>query len=187
MTEPQANSLDPIRDTWTQAAATQIGRRLDDARLHAASGDVDTARMRVAELTTFLIGHVAAARRTLYHHAWHIHLAAGLDPSIHQLDQGPTLEGAQAAGTVEILGRSFPRDAWDLNADAIAGLDSAVLAGGGPFLESWHGDTAASLADRAAQEIGTAQHAIFEAVGQLLLKPAMRPELSFPPQESADV
>ena len=51
----------------------------------------------------------------------------------------PTPDGEAAAPRATILGSNIVFDLVDIVSDAEAGLQSATLAGGGEFLESWAG------------------------------------------------
>ena len=175
---------------WTDRAAGMIDRRLADARAHAAAGKLDVGHRRLAELTGSLVQHVSDARAAFYRQAFRQHQAA-LDPDVHQLGLGPTHEGERAARTVAILGRNYFADITDLVEDARASLTSAALADqggdlhhflpheggggyGGSYLESWAQNNRDRLAGLTARNLSDAQIAIFEAVGQILIKPELR-------------
>lgn len=161
---------------WTDRAVGVIERRLEDARLHAAAGQIPIARSRVVEVYRVLDQHVADARAAFYRSAFQQHTRAGLDPDIHQVGLGPDHEGEQSARSAPILGRRFGSDMMDVVEDAIAAMTSAALAdqSGGSFLQSWADQTRDRVASLTARELSTAQIAIFEAVGQILIKPELR-------------
>jgi hypothetical protein len=159
---------------WVDRAAALVDRRFADARAHASAGRTDAAKLRVQELAYGLIRHVADARRTFYHTAFSAHRGAGLDPSVHQLDLGPTVEGENAAAGVPILDRRYDRDFLDLAADASAALESAVLADEPEFVDLWQAEHSGRFNARAAAELSTAQIAIHHAVGAILVKPELR-------------
>lgn len=172
--DEQRRSMAADLRPWVDRAAMIVDRRFADARAYAERGDVDTAKARIAELAGALIRHASDARRLFYHASFNAHRSAGLDPTIHQLDVGPTPDGEQAASSVPILGRSFSRDVLDLAADTMMSLDSAVFAGDPEFVEAWHGQQPERFKRRAAAELSDAQIALYESIGQLLVKPELR-------------
>ena len=72
------------------------------------------------------------------------------------------------------MNRSIVFDLVDMVSDAEAALQSAALAGGGDFLESWAVDARDRIESRVRRELSDSQIAIFEAVGQILIKPELR-------------
>ena len=58
--------------------------------------------------------------------------------------------------------------------DAEAALQSATLGGGGEYLDSWARATRDRLDSRVRRELSDSQIVIFEAVGQILIKPELR-------------
>ena len=121
-----------------------------------------------------LTRHVSDARAHFYRSAFAQHRHAGLDPDVHQLGLAPTPEGEAAARRTEIMGRRYAFDLIDLVSDAEAALTSAALAGGGQHLENWTAENGDRLSSRVRSELSTSQIAIFEAVGQILIKPELR-------------
>ena len=113
-------------------------------------------------------------RPDFYRAAFAQHRGAGLNPDVHQTDLAPTPEGESAARRTTVLGRDYALDLTDLVSDAEAALTSASLAGGGDFLEAWAAENGGRLSSRVRSELSTSQIAIFEAVGQILVKPELR-------------
>ena len=161
---------------WTDRAGRMIERRLDDARAHAAAGQIPTANRRMTELFGSLAGHVADAKGHFYRQAFQQHSRAGLDPAVHQLDLGPDQVGEQAARQAAILGWKHADQLLDVISDAQASLTSAALAdqNGGSFLGGWAEQHRDRLAALTARQLSDAQIAIFEAVGQILIRPELR-------------
>jgi hypothetical protein len=155
-------------------AASIVARRLADAKTHAAVGNLPTASRRLAELTESLARHVADTRGHFYRAAFALHRRNGLDPAIHRTDLAPDPEGEAVVRRAEVLGRNYVADFLDIVSDADAGLESAVLAGGGDYLDAWEDEHRDRLTGRATAELSNSQMAIFEAVGQILLKPELR-------------
>ena len=151
-------------------------RRIQDALAHARSGNLPVASSRMDELGTVLIQHVENARGAFYRQAFQQHARAGLDPEMHQVGLGPDADGERAARSVPILGRRYNDDLVDAVEDAQAALTSAALAdqNGGSFLQSWADQTRDRLTALTARQLSDAQIAIFEAVGQILIKPELR-------------
>jgi hypothetical protein len=165
---------------WTDRAVGVIERRLEDARLHAAAGKLPAGNRRLTELYGSLLQHVSDAKASFYRQAFQQHSRAGLDPEIHQLGLGPDQYGETAARVTPILGSTYANQALDAMADVEAALTSATLAdqaggpGGGSFLQNWADQHRDRLVSLTARELSTAQIAIFEAVGQILIKPELR-------------
>jgi hypothetical protein len=162
---------------WTDRAAGLVARRLDDARQHAAAGSLPTAESRLSELYGSLARHVSDARGTFFRQSFRQH--APLDPTVHQLDLVPTAEGEAAARDARILGRSYDLDFRDLVEDARAALQSAALAEQSsgpdvPYLQNWAAEHGQRITARVHGELSNSQIAIFEAVGQILVKPEFR-------------
>ena len=59
-------------------------------------------------------------------------------------------------------------------ADADAGLQTATLAGGGDHFDNWAAEQRGRLAARVRGELSNSQIAIFNAVGQILVRPEFR-------------
>jgi hypothetical protein len=161
---------------WTDRAAGLVARRLDDARQHAAAGSLPTAEARLSELYGSLARHVSDARGHFYRSAFRAH---EIDPEIHQTGLGPSQDGEQAARNSPILGRSYDLDFRDLVEDARAALQSAGLAEqssgpDAPYLENWAEEHRQRITARVQGELSNSQIAIFEAVGQILVKPEFR-------------
>jgi hypothetical protein len=173
MTDHAATLMATLRP-WRDRAARLVERRLDDARMHAAAGREATAKARLVELYGSLVRHVSDARGHFYRESFNQHQRAGLDPDIHELSVGPTHDGELAARNTPILGRPYDRDLLDLVEDADRALTSATLAGGGEFLTNWSTTHRDRLVGRANRELSDAQMAIFEAVGEVLVKPELR-------------
>jgi len=77
------------------------------------------------------------------------------------------------------MGRSYDLDFRDLVEDARAALQSAGLAEASsgpdaPYLQNWATEHGQRIAARANRELSDSQIAIFEAVGQILIKPELR-------------
>ena len=159
---------------WVDRANGMIERRLADARLHAETGSLPTANARLSELAGSLSRHIGDARGHFYRSAFTQHRRIGLDPNVHDLTAAPTPEGEAAARDAEILGRNHFLDVLDLVSDAEAGLQSATLAGGGDHLGNWVHEHRDRLANRVRGELSNSQIAIFEAVGQILVRPEFR-------------
>jgi hypothetical protein len=128
----------------------------------------------LTELTEALTRHVADARGHFYGAAFDRHRRDGLDPAIHDTTPAPTPEGEAAARNAQVLGRNYVNDVLDLVSDTGAGLDSAVLAGGGEFLDGWEIDHRQALTARVHSELSNSQTAIFEAVKHILVMPQFR-------------
>ena len=146
-TAPNPELLAALRP-WLDRAEGLVERRLADARAHAAAGSLPTATRRLRELSGSLVNHIGDARGHFYRSAFGQHTRAGLDPDVHQLGLAPTAEGEAAARKAAVLGRSYVLDVVGLVADAEAGLQSAVLAGGGDYLEAWADESRGRLASR---------------------------------------
>ncbi len=173
ITAPNPDLLRAFRPEADRAAGI-VARRLADAKQHAAAGNLPTANRRLTELTESLTRHVADTRGHFYRAAFAQHRRIGLDPAIHQLDLVPDPEGEAVVRGAAVLGRDYRADILDSVSDAQAGLQSAVLAGGGDYLEAWEGEHRDRLTSRATAELSNSQIAIFEAVGQILVKPEFR-------------
>jgi hypothetical protein len=161
---------------WTDRAAGLIGRRIEDARQHAAVGNLPVAENRLRELYHAAAQTVSDARGHFYRSSFRAH---EIDPEIHQTGLGPTQDGEQAARNSPILGRSYDLDFRDLVEDARAALQSAGLAEqssgpDAPYLENWAEEHRQRITARVAGELSNSQIAIFEAVGQILIKPELR-------------
>jgi hypothetical protein len=162
---------------WTDRAAGLVQRRIEDARQHAAVGSLLTAEARLLDLLGSLTRHVSDARGHFYKQSFNMHGNAGLDPAVHQIGLWHTAEGEAVARTVPILGRSY--QVHDLVKDARAALQSAGLAEqssgpDAPYLENWAAEHGERIAARVSGELSNSQIAIFEAVGQILVKPEFR-------------
>jgi hypothetical protein len=108
----------------------------------------------------FLPSGISAARR------------AGLDPAVHQIGLGPDADSEQAARRARILNTVYWDDFQYLVEDARAALQSA-----GPdalYLQNWAAEHGERIAARANMELSNSQIAIFEAIGQILVKPEFR-------------
>ena len=174
---PDADLLAVVRP-WRDRAAGLVQRRLADAMTHAAAGNLPTAEARLSELYGSLARHVSDARGTFYRQAFRQHQPA-LDPAVHQLGLGPTADGEAAARDAQIMGRSYDVDFRDLVEDARAALQSAGLAEqssgpDAPYLQNWAAEHSQRITARANRELSDSQIAIFEAVGQILIKPELR-------------
>jgi hypothetical protein len=161
---------------WTDRAVGLVARRLDDARQHAAAGNLPTAEARLSELYGSLGRHVSDARAHFYRSSFR---AQVIDPEIHQFGLGSTQEGESAARTARILGRSYDLDFRDLVEDSRAALQSAGLAEqssgpDAPYLQIWAEEHRQRITARVAGELSNSQTAIFEAVRQILVKPEFR-------------
>lgn len=161
---------------WQFRTAGIIERRIEDARTHAAADQIQTAGRRISELRNDLADAVEDARGTFYRQAFQQHARAGLDPEIHQLGLGPDHEGEIAARLAPILGRAHRPETYEAIQDVSAALTSAALAdqNGGSFLQSWADQHRDRLVSLTARQLSDAQIAIFEAVGQILIKPELR-------------
>ncbi len=159
---------------WLDRADSLVDRRLADARLHAAAGGLSTAGARLGELRRSLTQHISDARASFYRQSFQQHTRAGLDPDVHQVGTGPTTEGEAAARAAEILGRNYFLEVADIVEDAKASLQSATLAGGMTHLDNWSEENRGRLVSRVQSELSTSQIAIYEAVGQILIKPELR-------------
>ena len=173
VTAPNPELLAALRP-WLDRAEGLVERRIADARAHAAAGALPTATRRLRELTSSLVNHVGDARAHFYRSAFQQHARGGLDPDVHQVGLGPTAEGEAAARKATIMQRSIVFDLVDAMSDAEAGLQSAALAGGGDYLDAWAGENRDRLVGRVRGELSDSQIAIFEAVGQILIKPELR-------------
>ncbi len=164
---------------WTDRAARLIERRLDDARAHAADGQIPTATRRLTELARVLSQTVSDARASFYRQAFQQHTRAGLDPDVHRFGLGPDHEGELAARSAPILGRVYGNELLDVIADAQAAMTSAALADqggalGGGFLPNWAVQYRDRLIGLAAGHLSSGQISIFHAVGQILIRPELR-------------
>jgi hypothetical protein len=158
-------------------AAGLIARRIDDASQHAAAGKLSTAEQRLSELHGSLARHISDARPSFFRQAFRQHQP--LDPAVHQTSLAPTAEAEAAARDARILGRSYDLDFRDLVEDARAALQSVALAKqssgpDAPYLEQWAAEHGQRITARAQSELSNSQIAIFEAVGQILIKPEFR-------------
>jgi hypothetical protein len=168
--EQRSTMLAALRP-WAMRAKQFVDRRFADASSHVERGDVDTAKERMGELGGTLIHHVAAARRHFYHASFNAHRSAGLDPAIHRLDIGPTIEGEDVAARVPILGRDYQRDVLDLVAGANAGVEDLDDP---DALESWQAEHSQRMFSRVLTELSDSQIALHESVGIMLVKPELR-------------
>jgi hypothetical protein len=157
---------------WTDRAAAMVRRRIEDARLHAAAGNLPTVTARLTELAWSLKRHVGDARSQFYHAAFGQHDRQ--NPELHQVGLGPDAGGERAAREARILGRDYGADITDLVEDANTALQSAALAGGGDFLASWATEHVQRISSRVHGELSNSQIALFEAVGQILITPEFR-------------
>jgi hypothetical protein len=173
ITAPDPDLLRALRPEADRAAGI-VARRLADAKVHAATGNLSTATRRLSELTESLSRHVADTRAHFYRAAFAQHRRIGLDPDIHDVTLQPDAESESYLRRAAVLGRDYVADFLDAVSDAQAGLQSAVLAGGGDYLEAWEGEHRDRLTSRATAELSNSQIAIFEAVGQILVKPEFR-------------
>jgi hypothetical protein len=170
---PNPDLLRALRPEADRAAGI-VARRLADAKQHAAAGNLPTANRRLTELTESLSRHVGDTRAHFYRAAFAQHRRAGLDPDIHDVALQPDAEGEAVVRRAAVLGRDYVADILDSVSDAQAGLQSAVLAGGGDYLEAWESEHRDRLTGRATAELSNSQIAIFEAVGQILVKSEFR-------------
>jgi hypothetical protein len=173
----QETDLQSALRPWTARAAGMIERRLEDAQTHARGGNLPVANRRLAELLTAVATHISDARASFYRQAFRQHQP--LDPDVHQLGLGPDHQGEAAARSAAILDRSYHAELLDVISDAQASLTSAALAdqsgtAGGSFLQSWTDQNRDRLIGLTARQLSDAQIAIFEAVGQILVKPELR-------------
>jgi hypothetical protein len=176
MAEQSAELRTALRP-WHERAMNIIWNRIEDAWTHAAAGQIPTAGRRLTELLGSLAQHVSDGKASFYRQAFQQHTRAGLDPDVHQLGLGPDHHGEQAARQTAILGWKHTDELLDVISDAQASLTLAALAeqsGGGPFLQSWADQQRDRLAGLTARQLSDAQIAIFEAVGQILVKPELR-------------
>lgn len=173
ITAPNSELLAALRP-WLDRAEGLVERRIADARAHATAGALPTAELRLRELTGSLNRHVADARAHFYRSAFQQHTRAGLDADVHQVGLGPTAEGEAVARRAEIMGRNYTIDLVDIVGDAQAGLQSAALAGGDDYLEAWAGENRDRLVGRVRSELSTSQIAIYQAVGDILVKSELR-------------
>jgi hypothetical protein len=173
VTAPDPELLTALRPRIDRAVGL-VERRLEDARAHAAAGSPPTATGRLRELTHSLTRHVSDSRAHFYRSAFAQHARKGLDPDVHDLGLGPTPEGEAAVRKATIMNRDIAFDLVDMVSDAEAGLQSAALAGGGDFLESWASESRDRIVSRVRTELSDSQIAIFEAVGHILVKPEFR-------------
>ena len=116
-------------------------------------------------------------RGTFFRQAFRQHQP--LDLELHQVGLGPTAEAEAAARDARILGRSYDLDFRDLVEDAKAALQSAALAEQSsgpdvPYLQNWAAEHGQRITARVHGELSNSQIAIFEAVGQILIKPEYR-------------
>jgi hypothetical protein len=169
----QESTLRAALRPWLARATSIVERRIADARMHAAAGSLPTADARLGELYGSLARHVSDARGHFYRVSFAYHRSA-LDGTIHRIEIFPSADGELGARNARILGRSYDLDFRSLVDDAKAGLVSAVLAGGGDYLGNWSIDHRDRIVARATQELSDSQIAIFEAVGQVLVKPELR-------------
>jgi hypothetical protein len=172
-TAPDLGQLAVLRP-WLGRAEGLVGRRIADARQHAAAGSLGIATDRLRELTQQLTRHVSDARAHFYCTSFHDHRRAGLDPDVHDLTMAATPEGEAVARQATILRSDVVFDLVDMVSDAEAALQSATLAGGGEYLDSWASATRDRLDSRVRRELSDSQIVIFEAVGQILIKPELR-------------
>jgi hypothetical protein len=172
-TAPDLDLLRQLRP-WLDRATGMIDRRIADARVHAAAGNLPAAERRLGELTESLTRHLGDARSHFYRSAFVAHRRNGLDPAIHDTAMAPTPEGEAASRSAEVLGRNYVHDVLDLVSDAQAGLQSATLAGGREYLDGWAREHRDRIESRARSELSNSQIAIFEAVRQILVKPEFR-------------
>ena len=171
MTDQDSTLRAAIRP-WAARAASLVERRIADARMHAAAGSAAVATFRLDELHSSIVGHISDARGAFYRDAFRQHRP--LDPAVHLVDMRGSPHGEAAARSARILGRSYDLDIRDLIEDAKAGLQTAMMADGGHWLANWATDHAERIAARAVGELSDSQIAIFEAVGQVLVRPELR-------------
>jgi hypothetical protein len=153
---------------------------LEDAVQHASAGQLGRANQRVDELRVDLSRHLSDARASFYHSAFHLHRQRGLSPDTHDLSIGPHPAGEAVARGTPLFGRDLYDDLGDQLEDAKAALQSATLASGEPaaepstWLESWRADQAERIGGTMHRMLSDSRIAIFEAVGQILVKPEFR-------------
>jgi hypothetical protein len=167
---PQELELRQAIRPWIDHAGRIAQRRLNDA----AAGRPGTASNRLDELKTSLTQHVSDARAHFYRSAFRQHARAGLDPAIHHLNAIPTPDGETVARSTPILGSDYRLELADLMGDAEAELQTATLAGAPEFLAGWRSDYAERIERTTRRMLSDAQIALFESVGQILVKPEFR-------------
>ena len=164
---------------WTDRAAGLVQRRIEDARQHAAAGNLPTAEARLSELYGSLARHVSDARAnsTARHSA---STRAGLDPAVHQSASGRRPTAKRPPAMRAILGRSYdarlPR-----SGRGRPGRSSVRRPGRAEQrsrctvpAELGRGARGADHGTGQRRAVEFSQIAIFEAVGQILIKPEFR-------------
>jgi hypothetical protein len=161
-------------------ARGMLHTRLEDAIQHASAGQLGRAQQRVDELRVDLSRHLSDARASFYHSAFHAHRSRGLSPATHDLSIGPHPAGEAVVRGTPLFGRDHYDDLGDVLEDAKAALQSAALASGQPaaepssWLENWRTDQAERIGGTMHRMLSDSQIGIFEAVGQILVKPEFR-------------
>jgi hypothetical protein len=177
---PQQQELESILRGWLGPSSVLIWRRLEDAAARASAGRLPTAEARVLELGGELVRRIGDARGHFYWSAFDLHRRGGLDPAIHDLNVSPDRDGEQVARTARVFGRDPRIEIVDLHDDARAALQSAALADERPsvepssWLENWRTEFTNRITGTVHRMLSDSQIALFEAVGQILVKPEFR-------------
>jgi hypothetical protein len=166
-------------DAWRDRAAGLIHRRVEDAGLHERVGNVAVAADRLDELAAQLWALLKDARADFYHRAFASHRRAGLVPTTHRTDMGPTAEGEDAARNARVHGRHAGRDlaaltreaSDDLRAISMISADDGTA---GSLRELWLQTHRDRLERAMARELGDSETALHHAVGRVLLKAEAR-------------
>ena len=166
---------DALLAAWSIRAATQVRRRLRDARAHAEAGRLTDASERIGELAADLVHDVMRpARGEFYRDAFTAALLDG-DPRIVDTAIRPTTEGRQAAQMAPIAGRD---QAAELQAALAGAANELHLAANAESPAEWyagwerrHGE---ALNGRVRSDLSDAQIALREAIGQIVIRPEFR-------------
>jgi hypothetical protein len=164
---------------WLRRAGNVVSSRVHDARSHASDGMTGKADERLTELAVSLRYLLESARSEFYTKAFTTQLML-LDRRLVIPGLGPTTEGEQAARLAPIQGVD---QASTIAASVEKARRELALAVAATYnqppqravgLEVWEKRHAKLIATTANLALGTSQVALFQAVGQLLIRPEIR-------------
>lgn len=181
-----AKAKDDALRPWIARAQDVIKHRIADARAHGQNGALELALSRLDELERELLypdrGLLASARTTFYRQAYDQQRASGLDPAFFNADDGPGPADEKTAREHTIVGRDQYADIRGLIDSARDELELAAAidrtsddpSARASRWRNWEQDHRQTLWSEARSAFSDAQIELFEAVGQILLKPDLR-------------
>lgn len=167
---------------WANRADELIGRRIADAKAHAAAGRLGEAGDRLAELRVALagprmadgVGVLADARAQFLRQSFAA-IRPSLDPAIHRTDLAPSAELERTARTAPVgrADRDHSAEALALADDAARDL-AAAAAGSPGSLDAWESSQRERFGLWTRRHLSDAQIALREAVARLHVRPELR-------------